>query len=167
MNIRNLFINEDNIDQIFNNLSLNSKINFAKINKFTYNTYYKNIIFEIIKNNNYELFKIYLNNIKFTNDEYIQFFNYCIQNISKIKLKYYLDNEKYHYFEKLDLRLIFELLLIEYNKNLNFLIDDIDNTLLFYIKEIKRCIYLDRTMSIWNINSNVNLIQLHSKYVKL
>lgn len=181
MNFNNIYIDENLINIIYNNLILNDKVNFSSINKYSYNNYKgvnKTRIYEYIYIN-YELYKKALKRFNYSQNELLNITKIVINEISIIKEKklgsfqtnciYELYN---HYY---DLRYIFELILNGLNTNdkeLNNIIMDTNflnknitqSTLLFLINTIKNNISFSITETMCKIHNEPCLRTLHKTF---
>ena len=164
MNFNGIYLHEDLCFNIFDYLQIKDKCNFMKINKYTYNNYYKYLKKEIYKfvHTDYILFKLFLYNINY--DKY-EIDNIGILSLQKIDYVYHLYNilDETKELKKLDLRYIFELIY------LNFNIDNINNKLKynelkFLCKKIKKCISFTRDLTYWNVLNHPCLYVLHYNF---
>lgn len=161
MEINDIYITNDIIDLLLNQLNLKNKINFIKSNKFIYHNFIKL----------YEKYKIYL----FINNDYLIFYNYLKNNDYSINdlndfIKISIRNIPIVYKNNIcgfyDLKYIFELFYINQN---NLLSDsEIKNiNLHFYIhfyEKIKNILNNDRNICIQNIEKTKYLISLHQNF---
>jgi hypothetical protein len=158
MEVNNLYINDNLIYLIYNNLDLKDKLNFTCINKYTYTNYKnknKNIIYNYIYKD-YNIFTKLLYNLNYNKIELINITFKCIYFITYI-------NNSYNIY---DFRYIFEMCMVEFINKLNLFTNITIYNVHIYniIKKIKKCIYLDRTMTIWNINLDPSLFHIHSTF---
>ena len=159
MEFNQIFINENLIHIIFNHLSTHDKLSFFRVNKFTYLNYKEKIKLGIYKFINYDYlkFKTHLDNNK-----------YSVYDIKEIGLKAVKEITmvwRTDYMAFFDLRYIFELIYLnldihdkDIKSNLKF------NSLFMFMKRIKQCLDLNRTMTIWKILNEPMLYTLHSDF---
>jgi len=180
MEFSDLFINENLVNLIYNNLVINDKVNFSSINKYSYNNY-KGInklrVYEYV-NKDYKLFRKALERFKYSQEELLNISDIAIKNIPIVKEKKTgtfqtngIENLFNNYY---DLRYLFELILNGLNtKSLEFdnimvgtfnLNNDSRLKLMYIIKIIRKNISFSRTETIWKINSEPSLRTLHSSF---
>ena len=158
MDIQNIYITDDIIDKIFDNLSYNSKINFSQTNNYMYNKYYDNIKYNIFLflHADYRLYKCCINRFKYDTSQIKILGMLAISGpkvIEKSPLKYY------------DLRYIFELIM----KNLDINDRDIVNanesmSMRFILNKINSCKSFNRFETKNKINNESSLISLHNLF---
>ena len=159
MEIQNIYINDDIIDNIFDNLSYHSKINFSQTTNYTYNKYYENIKYNIFLylHKNYRLYKCCINRFKYNKSQIKILGMIALSDPNTVKwsptIKYY------------DLRYIFELIM----KDLDIHDPDIVNAnesinMRFILNQIKRCKSFNRFETKNKINNESSLISLHTLF---
>ena len=158
MDIQNIYITDDIIVKIFNNLSYNSKINFSQTNNYMYNNYYDNIKYNIFLflHTDYRLYKCCINRFNYDKSLIKILGILAISSpkvIEKSPLKYY------------DLRYIFELIM----KNLDINDRDIVNanesmSMRFILNKINSCKSFNRFETKNKINNESSLISLHTLF---
>ena len=158
MEINNMYIHNEIIHLIFNQLNEKEKIVFIFINHYTFTQYYpylKQMIFSFI-NEDYLLFRKLLRKFSYNSDEINQLLTLGIQNINIVRagcVGYY------------DLRYLFELI-YSYPINKEIIIQEVNKdkkkkNILFLIKQIKNCISFNRSETILKINNTSSLYSLH------
>lgn len=161
MEINEIYITNDIIDLLLNQLNLKNKINFIKSNKIIYHNFKK--IYEKYKiylfiNNDYLIFYNYLKNNYYSIDDLNDFIKISIRDIPTV----YKNNICGFY----DLKYIFELFYL--NQNNLLLEDEIRNiNLHFYIHFYHKLINIlnnDRQKCIKNIEKTKYLISLHKNF---
>lgn len=177
MNISNIFIDENIIDIIYNNLNLNDKVNFSSINKHAYSNYKgvnKSRIYEYI-NNDIKLFKKALNRFNYSQNELLKISKIAINNIPNVKEKksgsYQTNGINNIYNCYYDLRYIYELILngldtysLEFNE---IIINNNNDIITFLINTIKKNISFSIDETKWNINNEPCLRTLHKSFIPI
>lgn len=177
MEIYDLFIDENLVHLIYNNLLINDKVNFSSINRYSYENYKsvnKSRVYEYV-NKDYPLFRKALERFKYSEEELLNISDIAIKNIPIVKEKKsgtFQTNGIYNNY--CDLRYIFELILNGLNtKSLNFdyiMMSTYNHTnesrlkLMYIINIIRKNISFSRTETIWKINNEPSLRTLHSSF---
>ena len=156
MEFHTIFLTDELITLIYENLSYHDKISFSHINQYSYQNYsnaVRYLAFDLI-NKDYKLFKEWMHRYRYTNDEIKELGIKSILGVrpvwGSIMCGYY------------DLRYIFELIYagldfydVEVKENIKQL------NLFTIMKKIKQCISFNRFETIHNINNEVMLRSLH------
>ena len=163
MDIQNIYITDDIIDKIFNNLSYNSKINFSQTNNYMYNNYYDNIKYNIFLflHTDYRLYKCCINRFKYDTSQ-IKILGMLAISDPKVIEKSQVGASPLKYY---DLRYIFELIM----KDLDINDCDIVNanesmSMRFILNKINSCKSFNRFETKNKINNESSLISLHNLF---
>ena len=153
-----IYIPDEMIPFIFDQLNEKGRIHFVFVNQYTFINYYpylKKLIYSFI-NQDYIIFRKLIQKFSYNPDEINQLVKLGIQNINTVWggcVGYY------------DLRYLFEIIFL-YQINQEFLIQEINKdkkkeNILFLFKLIKKCISFNRSETIIKINNNSSLYSLH------
>ena len=155
MDFNKIYLPENIIYNIYENIPDELNVTFTHINNYTY-TNFRNItkykIFKFI-NTNYKLYKKYINIYQYDNQEINNIGLLSAINVPEINC---VINNYY------DLRYLFEAL---YKKSVINL-DLVENKIVKYlISLIENCISFDRFQTIYKINNNIALYSLHYNFI--
>ena len=159
MDIQNIYINDDIIHNIFDNLDFHDKISFSQSNNYMYINYYDKIKYNIYLylHKNYKLYKECINRFKYDKSQIKMLGMLAISNPNSI---YGSKTSKYY-----DLRYILELIM----KDLDIYDIDIVNvneseSMRFVLTRMKKCKSFNMFETKKNINNEVSLYSLHSLF---
>lgn len=160
MEFNNIYINDNICYEIFLNLNIKDKINFIQINKYTRDNFLfliQNDIYNFI-NKDYNKFKLYINNLKYNKKQLKNIASFCTNNINYI---YYYSIFFEENIKKIDIRYIFEVILLGLNKKDLYIQN---KNLKVKINEIYKCLSLSRDLTMLNVMDNFELFVLHPNF---
>ena len=163
MDIQNIYINDDIIHNIFDNLDFHDKISFSQSNNYMYINYYDKIKYYIYLylHKNYKLYKECINRFKYDKSQIKMLGMIALSDPNTVKSLTIHNN----YITYYDLRYIFELIM----KDLDINDPDIVNAnesinMRFILNKIKKCKSFNRFETKNKINNESSLISLHTLF---
>jgi len=155
MELSNVFVNDDILYHIYDQLSIQSKLSFSKTNRYLFDNYHKTCKQEIFKhiNENYSNFRLLLHYLSYSESEKQNILQQSVDTIQKVEV---LPN-LYRY----DLRFLFELMMKHYTI---FKAKHIPDALVPYLHRLLYCKSFDRSQTLWRVHDEFTLYTLHQSF---